>query len=323
MNFKFGFLLLALALGIALCDTVNAQNASRIYVEPDGWSIGTNISKTDLLATVGPQSFSNLYTNSKYLDHPTFLGGMFGRYTIHPCLAVRLMVNYGTLYATDKTNKDLALKDDTHSNEYYLAYARDQTVKSIVWDNAVYFEFMPKRLNPESKSAHKRGQYYLVAGASALHFQPYATIGDTKTWVKTYDLHLEGEGWGGKYPPNYSRWTWTYAYGLGYKWDIGQHLNLGFEVMFHKTHTSYIDGMGESNYVDPKAYQVHLSPENAALAAEIADKHYILGLEPQATPGTPRGLGPNGNVHYVDAFLTYGLTFYYKINVKTREWWKL
>ena len=314
--------LLVLVLSVSMSSIASAQDAYRVYVEPDGWSIGVNFSKTDLLATVGPQSFENLYTNSQYLKHPTFVGGLFGRYTIHPCLAVRLMLDYGTLYATDKTNMDQANKDGTKSNEYYLAYARNQTAKSIIWDNGLFFEFMPKRMNPTSKSAHKRGQYYLVAGLSLLHFQPYSTVGDSKTWVKTYDLHIEGEGWGQNYPPNYSRWTWTYAYGLGYKWDIGQHLNLGFECMLHKTHTSYIDGMGESNYVDPKAYAAHLSPAQAALAQQIDDKHYILGLEPQSAPGTPRGLGPDGNTHYVDGYLSYAITFYYKINVRNREWWR-
>ncbi len=312
--------LFVLALSASICYAANAQNASRIYVEPDGWSIGTDFGKTDLLASVGPQSWSNLYTNSQYLKHPVFMGGMFGRYSVHPCFAVRLMVNYGTVYATDQTCKDLALKDATKSNEYYIAYARDQTAKSNILDNAVVFELMPKRFNPESSRAGKRGQYYFAAGASVFHFQPYSTVGNSNTWVRTYDLHLEGEGWGRGYPPNYSRWNWTYFYGLGYKWDIGKHLNLGFECMFHKTHTSYLDGMGESNYVDPKAYYVHLSPENAALAMQIDDKHYILGLEPQSAPGSSRGLTPSGSTHYVDGFLSYSITFYYKINASSR-WW--
>src|ERR1700733_8113836 len=100
------FTLYLLALCMAAGYTTIAQDASRIYVEPDGWSIETNFGMTDLWGNVGTQSPVTHYTNSKYFNKVAFMGGMFGRYNIHPCLAIRLQFSYGTLYATDQWNYD-------------------------------------------------------------------------------------------------------------------------------------------------------------------------------------------------------------------------
>ena len=109
MQARFFRNLLVLSLGLAsVAFTANAQNASRIYVEPDGWSLGMNVGESDLWGDVGTKSVIDHYTNSKYFDKMAFMGGLYGRYTVHPCFAIRLGINYGTLYATDKWNYDKA-----------------------------------------------------------------------------------------------------------------------------------------------------------------------------------------------------------------------
>src|SRR5579883_2140160 len=101
MQFRFIRNLLIICFCIAINSRSTAQDAARIYVEPDGWGIGTSIGESDLWGNVGTKSFLTHYTNSKYFDKVCFMGGMFGRYSIHPCLGVRLSIDYGTLYATD------------------------------------------------------------------------------------------------------------------------------------------------------------------------------------------------------------------------------
>ena len=317
MQARFIRNLLVLFIGMAIGHTSSAQNAARIYVEPDGWSIGTNIGLSDLWGDVGTKSVIDHYTNSKYFDKVTFIGGMFGRYTVHPCFAVRLGMNYGALYATDKWNYDKAKPGSNQGTDAYQRYARNQNAKDDIFEGTVLVEFTPKRINPESRGASRKGQPYLALGFTYFHYVPYSTVGNSPTYVKTYDLDLEGQGFKGDgYPPKKSLWQPSIPIALGYRWDIGQHLNLGLEYMYHITFTDYLDGVS-GKYVSDAAFQANLSPHDAAIAELVADKGYQTGLEAKNAPGNLRG-----NPGNKDSYSTISIVVYYKINVNTRSWWR-
>ncbi len=308
--------LMVLGICMAMSPATKAQDASRIYIEPTGWSIGTNFGLSDLWGDVGTNSAIDHYVNSKYFDKVAFMGGLFGRYTVHPCFAVRMGVNYGTVFATDKWNYDLALKASTQGDDGYQRYARSQTAKSYIFEGAFLMELNPMRFNPESKIAHKRGQPFLGAGIGVFHFEPYSTVGASPSWVKTYNLSLEGQGWGGNYPEQYSKWQMCIPIVFGYRWDLGQHLNLGIEYMYRLTFTDYLDGVS-GKYVDPAEYKKHLQAKDAIIAYQVEDKGYFSGLVVPNAAGNLRG-NPSNN----DSYSTLSVTLYYKINAKDREWWR-
>lgn len=274
------------------------------------------VGMADLWGNVGTQSPLEHYTNSKYFDKVTFMGGMFGRYSIHPCLSVRMQLAYGTLYATDKWNYDLAKKATSEGQDAYQRYARAQDAKDDVFEGLGLFEFLPRRFNPESRKAEKRGQPYIGLGLGYFHFVPYSTVGTSSNWVKTYDLHLEGQGWGAGYPPNYSLWQMAVPIALGYRWDLGEHINLGIEWMLRYTFCKYLDGVS-GKYVGAQAYAAHLTESNAALAELVADKGYYLGLEQPNAAGNARG-----NPGYDDKYSTISITFAYKVDTRTKRWWR-
>src|SRR5580704_13743339 len=154
MQARFIRNLLVLCICMALISrTAIAQNASRVYVEPDGWAVGVDAGLSDLWGDIGTKSFINHYANSKYFDKVTFMGGLFGRYSVHPCFSIRLQLNYGSLYATDKWNYDLAKNASSEGDDAYQRYARAQNAKDYVFEGTVLFELLPMRMNPESKSA--------------------------------------------------------------------------------------------------------------------------------------------------------------------------
>lgn len=317
MQARFIRNLLVFCISIAVAYNSSAQNANRVYVEPDGWSIGTNIGVTDLWGNVGTQSIIDHYTNSHYTDKICFMGGLFGRYTIHPSLSVRLMVNFGTLYATDKWNEDGTKKATlSEGNDYVQRYLRSQDAKDITIESTLLFEYYPFRSDPTSKSAHRRGQPFLGAGVGLFHFTPYSTAGNSGAWVKTHDLDLEGQGWGGSYPKQYSLWQPSIPLAIGYRWDIGQHLNLGIEYMFRYTFCKYLDGVS-GKYVDPKSFYSHMPADQAALAESVADKEQYNNNQLANTAGNLRGNGGN------ESYSTVTITFFYKIHTKSREWWHL
>ena len=309
---KFSALCLA---ALSAATYTHAQDASRIYVEQTGFSIGTNFGLTDMWGDVGTKTVTDHYTNSKYFDKVAFMGGMFGRYTMHPALSFRLSANYGTLFATDEWNYDKAKKANTQGDDAYQRYARNQKAKADVLESTFMVEFTPRRRKPESKKAHKRGQYYIAAGIGGFHFTPYSTIALGTKYVKTYDLHLEGDGFGAGYPKTYSLYQFCIPMAVGYRWDLGKHLNLGIEYQYRKTFTDYLDGVS-GKYVDPAVYLKHLSAPDALLAWQIADKSWYKGLEAPNAGGNMRG-----NPGNKDAYSTISVTFYYKIFTATKEWW--
>ncbi len=321
MGARFIRNLLILCISVAFAQNANAQDAYRVYIEPDGWSIGTNIGTTDLWGNVGTQSILDHYTNSHYTDKMCFMGGMFGRYSIHPALAVRMMLNYGVLYATDQWNQDKANPSGggtvlLEGSDPVQRYLREQNAKDQTFEGSLIMELTPFRMNPTTKAAHRRGQLVLMAGIGLFHFTPYSTVGNSSTYVQTYNLDLEGQGWGGSYPKQYSLWQPAIPLGLGWKWDIGRHLNLGLEYMYRYTFCKYLDGVS-GKYVDPRAFYSHMSATQAALAESVADKEQYFNNQPPNVAGNLRGNGGN------DSYSTVTITFYYKVLTHQHEWWHL
>ncbi len=116
---------------LALCISAAAITAAKAqkpvdYIEPSGFSLGMNVGLADIWGDVGTKSFIDHYGAANYFKTSTYMGGLYGRYTVHPSFAVRLGVNYGTLYATDKWNESLAKEND---NDAYERYIRNQEIK--------------------------------------------------------------------------------------------------------------------------------------------------------------------------------------------------
>ncbi len=206
----------------------------REYVEPDGWSIGMNLGMSDMWGDVGTKAFVDHYSNSRYLDKVTFIGGMFGRVSFHPSFAARFMLNFGSLYATDGWNYDgVKSVNYLEGTDYVQRYLRSQTAKAIIVETSALLEYTPRRfhVSPMGK-AFRRRQPYIAAGLAFFHYTPYSTVGSSPTFVKTYDLSLEGQGWEGNYPKKNGRIQPAIPLAIGYRWDIGAHLNLGIEYMY-------------------------------------------------------------------------------------------
>ena len=308
--------LFVLCICLVTIQALNAQDASRIYIEPTGWSIGTEGGLSDLWGNIGTTSPIDHYANSKYFDKVCFMGGIFGRYTVHPCFALKLTANYGSLYATDKWNYDLAKKATSQGADAYQRYARNQDAKDVMFESTLQMEIDLFRFNPESKSAHRRGQPFLVGGIGVFHFTPYSTVGNSPTWVRTYPLDLEGQGFAGPgYPKQFSLWQPCIPLGIGYRWDIGQHLNIGLEYVWRMCFTKYLDGVS-GPYIGLSQFQANLPASQAQTAYLVEDKSYFNGLSQPQTAGNLRG-----NASYEDSYSTITLTIYWKIESKNREWW--
>jgi hypothetical protein len=318
MQSKVIRILLVLCVAVMMNHNAAAQKYRplRAYVEPDGWSIGANIGMTDMWGDVGTKSALDHYTNSKYFDKVSFMGGMFGRYSFHPVFAVRFMLNVGSAYATDEWNYDGVKGDNLlEGKDYVQRYLRSQNAKSTIIESSVLLELTPRRFNIGGK-AFKRRQPYLAAGVALFHYTPYSTIGKSPTFVKTYELSLEGQGWeGGTYPKQNGRWQPAFPLAIGYRWDLGDHLNLGIEYMYRMTMFDYLDGVS-GKYVSAFEFNQNLAPNEAQKAIQVADKQPFYNNSLPSTPGTLRG-NPGNN----DAYSTLTVTFSFKVPSRSNIWW--
>jgi hypothetical protein len=313
-------------LAIALFSITNfsARAQEDANVEPHGVSLGFNFGMSDLWGDVGTKSMIDHYTNNKYTDLLHYMGGLMFRYSLHPALAARLSVNYGTLFATDEWNLQQAKKASSLQDDYVQRYARYQDIKDNVWETSLTFEFTPLRLgNPLGKAAQHRGQFYLLAGIGYFHFQPYSHYTDPETkvtsWVKIYDLHLEGDGFSNMpdAPAKYSLWQLEIPLGVGYKKDIGEHLNVGIQWQWRMTMFDYLDGVS-NKYIDPKYFAMNLPPDKAYMAKAMYDRTWVPGVVRGGAPvGSMRG-NPSNN----DSYSTISVVVYWKFGTRTTNWWQ-
>lgn len=301
---------------------MRAQDAAN--VEPSGFSLGFNFGMSDLWGDVGTKSMIDHYTNNKYADLLHYMGGMMIRYSFHPAFAARLNVNYGSIYATDEWNVQKAKKATSLGDDYVQRYSRFQDVKDNIWETSLTFEISPFRMGSySSRSALRKGQPYLLAGIGYFHFQPYSHYTNKETGVtqliKTYDLHLEGDGFTNMpdAPAKYSLWQIEVPLGIGYRVDIGEHVNIGFQWEWRMTMTDYLDGVSDK-YIDPKYFDMNLTPGQAEMAKAQYDRTWVPNvIKGGATAGSQRG-----NPSNKDSYSTISVVVYYRFKTRTTNWWQ-
>src|SRR4051812_37944704 len=160
--------ILTLVISTAAIHAANAQlGFSKEYVEPPGFSIGFNIGLLDLWGDVGTKSPISHYGSEDYWKKTHYMGGIFVRYSASPALAMRLGINYGTLYANDNWNYTKVKKALTTEDDAYQRYVRNLSVRANTWEANFLFEITPRRLNYQSAGAMKRFQPYALLGVAA------------------------------------------------------------------------------------------------------------------------------------------------------------
>ena len=95
--------------------------------------------------------------------------------------------------------------------------------------------------------------------------------------------------------------------GLGLKYYLSNRVNVSFEILLRKSLTDYIDDVS-TTYIDPDLFNKYLSPHDAVIARQIADKVNAI-VSPGLTrnsPGTQRG-NPHQNDSYFTTFLKFAV----------------
>lgn len=303
--------------------TSYAQKSMINFLEPEGFTLGASVGLTDLWGDVGTQSILYHYGNSHYWENVRGMAGVYGSYAFHPSINARLSVNHGMLYASDKFNKDLAQKAPNMEDDAYQRYMRNQTVKTVLWESSLMFEFTPLRMNIDGDAALRRMQPYILAGIGAYHYKAKglhkSREGYDLGWLELDQFNVEGHGWDFKGAPQekISNWQMNVPLGLGLKWDLSREIGIGVEYIYRYCFTDYLDNVS-GQYVSPEFYNAKFDQYKAQTASDLQDMSWEVRGDKSFynDPGTNRG---NPNVK--DAYSSLNFRIYWKINRKYNPWW--
>ncbi len=217
-------------------------------------------------------------------------------------LGFRLAGNIGYLEGDD------ALAPNKGGAERFRQY-RNLKFRSQLKEAYAALEFYPTVfLEKYDGLLHKIRPYGLI-GAGFFHFKPegeyQATNGSTQ-WVELKPLRLEGQGMA-EYPER-SEYPLTQLFipmGGGIKYYIRENMYVGIEILHRKTFTDYIDDVS-TNYIDPRFFDMYLSPEQAAWARQLSYREnlYNPGVSRRYI-NTQRG-DPKDNDAYFSGMLRFG-----------------
>ncbi len=229
----------------------------------------------------------DLKPNSVTLNHSNFSAGLFIRKPLTKLFTVRAGLNYGTLKAADKWNREY-LKGRNLSFNSTIKEAYAGLELSL-------FDLSIKKFTP-----------YIYGGIAVFHFNPWAYDDNgAKTYLKP--LSTEGQGLS-QYPEQkpYSLTDFSLPFGGGIRFILSDAIDVGIEFSQRKTFTDYLDDVS-SHYVDKNT----LLQAKGAKAVEMA---YRGGQLPQGQPLYPPNGEQRGTPTESDWYYFGGITIGIKLN---------
>ncbi|NNE29029.1 MAG: outer membrane beta-barrel protein, partial [Saprospiraceae bacterium] len=203
----------------------------------------------------------------------------FGRYTVHPLVALRLGFNYTSISAADnKTNDGFRLD-------------RNLSFRSKIYEVAFIAEF--NILGYQPYNLQRPWSPYVFAGVAGYYFNPQAQLDGV--YYDLQPLGTEGQGLDG-YEAPYNLTQVSFPIGGGVKYALNDQWNIGLELGGRKTLTDYLDDVSGA-YVDDAV----ILEAKGATAAALANRS-----------GTPKNSSDNrGNPDGKDWYLIGGITISY------------
>lgn len=218
------------------------------------------------------------------------------KYNLHPQVLLRSGLNWGTIAAYDKNNKDTSLQN------------RNLSFKSNLLEINFCIEVnLLDPVDPVEINAYP----YVFAGIGLFHFDPFAY---DNSGVKTFLKPLSTEGDGMPEFPDRKEYKLTQIcipFGGGVKFKLSRQLETGFEIGFRKTFTDYLDDVSKP-YVDEKILFLHKGPKTVEMASRSIN---TAGLPQKVAIGDIRGNPRKKDMYY---FMGVKLTLKFATGKKER-----
>jgi len=227
----------------------------------------------------------------------TGFGGMIGfRYRFHPYYATTTTLNIGMVRGSDaKTDNIVRMSRNLSFRSPIINLS--QRFEVIVLAN----EKVGRRFNiPGLKGFRDHSeQIYFFGGVGLAYYNPKALY--QGSWVALKPLRTEGQGLPGG-PAEYSNFTATIPFGVGFRMGINQLWRVGLEVTYVKTFTDYIDDV-HGTYADPALLLSEVGPDAVALSnPSVQNQYWFSG-------GEKRGDKQNDAMFYANITIYRNITY--------------
>jgi hypothetical protein len=253
-----GLMLVVVTLTLAVTTDAEAQ---RFTKRRHYSSVGVSLNAMNYFGDIAPESdFTSLRIKS---TRPN-IGVNYTR-RFHPRIAARGAFAWGRITGDDAKSASQNEAENLPRFQRNLNFRNDIKELSLV---AMVDLF-------ENRSSYfRRPDFspYGFVGIAVFHHNPKG-LRSNGEYVALQPLGTEGQhvpgGSAKGYPSAYSRVQIAIPFGLGVKYKLDRHWDLGFEFGLRKTFTDYLDDVS-SNYADP----ADLTP----LAAEMANRNQDSGF---------------------------------------------
>jgi hypothetical protein len=239
--------------------------------------------------------FGDLNTRAG-LNRPKPAVGLFFRKQFGNYTALRVAAHFAQLGYSDVYN----------SNEFQKR--RNLSFNTNIWELTLqgdfnFFKFLPG--DPDYRFTP-----YITLGAGIFSYDPYAYYKDQKIFLRP--LGTEGQGYAA-YPDRkpYGTMALCIPFGVGFKYNINNRMNVGFEIVHRFTNTDYMDDVS-TTFVDPAIFP-KLPDGTSSIAELLQDRSYETGEPIGFVNGTARQRGyPKQKDQYImaEVSVSFNLTSY-------------
>ena len=239
--------------------------------------------KWEVGGMLGASNYNGDLAREIVLKESHLAGGAFFRYNLGKYFSLKPTIQVGTISASDKNLKE---------NKY-----RNLSFKSNIAEVAAMMEYNFKPFGAQVRT--ESFTPYIELGVALFHFNPKVKYnGD---WFELHAMHTEGQSAKQMYKLNQV----SIPFGMGLKWSVNNNLSVGFEFVYRKTFTDYLDDVSKT-YPD--------LPEQAkkygSLSASLSDRSAEVTADgkPLSTVGDMRG-DPELKDWYVFSMFSFAYRF--------------
>jgi hypothetical protein len=220
--------------------------------------------KWEVGGLLGASNYNGDLARKIVLKESHLAAGVFFRYNLGKYWSVKPALQFGTISGDDKNFPE---------NKY-----RNLSFKSNITELSTMMEFNFKPFGAQVRTENFTP--YLELGVGLFHFKPKTMYNDN--WFSLNSLHTEGQNSANIYKLT----QLSIPFGMGLKWSVNNNLTLGFEFVYRKTFTDYLDDVSKTYPDLPEQ-----TKKFGALSASLSDRSSEVDgvTEPLSTKGDMRG----------------------------------
>ena len=206
-------------------------------------AISSNAQKWEIGGLLGTSNYNGDLAREIVLKETHLAGGIYARYNIGKYFSLKYALNIGTISGKDKNFAE---------NKY-----RNLSFKSNISELSANMEFNFRPFGSQVRTENFTP--YLQIGIAGFRFNPKAKYnGDI---FELHSLHTEGQS----NKEMYKLYQLAIPFGMGLKWEINDNLIMGFEFVYRKTFTDYLDDVSK-RYPDNIEQKKKFGTVSAALS---------------------------------------------------------